>query len=299
MNGNNKIFDQLFCQDEPCCDNPDIVIESKGRVCKGCGADHGRTFVDQGFGLYNTEDINNKKTNESAWRDFGPRTFIGNKDVDTNGMDPRKRSRFYRLAKIQGSLIGSVERNLAEAKPQMKKLTDDLNLPKHIRETAWDIYARVAQKHLTLGRSISTFVVAAVYIAIRVNRFYKLMDQVVEASMVSERSLLAAINLISRSVLPEMGLKYSYNGDVPLIIIVVGNKLNLPLQVISMAVQEYVKKRKAGLKNIGHNPKGIAAAFIYIACRKLQDKRTQIEIAKEAKVTEVTLRARLKEITEL
>ncbi len=292
----NKLTEELKNADQPCCDNPRIVVDPRGRFCQECGADLGRTFVDQGAPIYNAEDIATKKTNESAWRKFGPRTTVGNMGSDVSNMEPKLKGRFYRLAKIQGSLIGSIERNLAEAKPQMKKLADDLNLPRHIRDTAEMIYTKVAEKHLTLGRSINGFVAAATYIAIRVSRFVKLFDDVVEASMVPERTIITAIQLITKEVLPEMGLKYSFNNDIPLIIYALGNKLNLQLPVIKEAISQFVEQRKSGKRFIGHNPKGVAAAYLYIACKRLKHKKTQIEIANEAKITEVTLRARVKDI---
>ena len=291
-----KTLKDEFNADKPCCDNPRIVEDPRGRFCAECGADLGRTFVDQGIGIYNAEDVATKKTNESAWRKFGPRTTVGNMGSDLSNMEPKLKGRFYRLAKIQGSLIGSIERNLAEAKPQLKKLADDLNLPRHVRDTAEMIYIKVAEKHLTLGRSINGFVAAAVYIAIRVNRFIKLFDDVVSASMVPERTIINAIQLISKEVLPEMGLKYSFNNDIPLIILALGNKLNLPLLVIKEAINHFVAQRRAGKRFIGQNPKGVAAAYLYIACKRFKQKKTQIDIANEANITEVTLRARVKDI---
>ncbi len=292
----NKLTEDLKDAEKPCCDNPRIVSEPRGTFCRECGADLGRTFVDQGAAIYTAEDIATKKTNESAWRKFGPRTTVGNMGSDVSNMEPKLKGRFYRLAKIQGSLIGSIERNLAEAKPQMKKIADDLNLPRYVRDTAEMIYTKVAEKHLTLGRSINGFVAAATYIAIRLNKFIKLFDDVVEASMVPERTIITAIQLISKEVLPEMGLKYSFNNDIALIIYALGNKLNLPLLVIKEAISQYFEQKKTKKRFIGQNPKGVAAAYLYIACKKFKQKKTQLEIAAEAKITEVTLRARVKEI---
>jgi len=291
-----KINDVWNEPDENCCENPRIVTDPRGRFCIECGAEHGRTFVASGMNIYNAEDVATKKTNESTWRKFGPRTLVGNMGSDVSGMEPKLKGRFYRLAKIQGSLIGSVERNLAEARPQLKKLADELNLPRHVRDTAELIYNKVAEKHLTLGRAISGFVAASTYIAIRIGNFMKLLDDVIEAAMVSERTILTAIRLISREVLPELGMRYKFNSDIGLIIFAIGNKLDLPLPVISYAAEHYRNNRKLNRSFVGQNPKGIAAAYLYIACKKFKEKRTQIEIANMAKITEVTLRARVKEI---
>ncbi|MEM4727558.1 MAG: transcription initiation factor IIB, partial [Candidatus Bathyarchaeia archaeon] len=48
----------------------------------------------------------------------------------------------------------------------------------------------------------------------------------------------------------------------------------------------------------GRGPAGIAAAATYIASLLMDERRTQGEIAKGAKVTEVTIRNRYKELTQ-
>jgi transcription initiation factor TFIIB len=48
----------------------------------------------------------------------------------------------------------------------------------------------------------------------------------------------------------------------------------------------------------GRGPSGIAAACIYISSQITDERRTQGEIAKEAQVTEVTIRNRYKELAQ-
>ena len=49
---------------------------------------------------------------------------------------------------------------------------------------------------------------------------------------------------------------------------------------------------------VGAGPAGIAAACVYLSTRIMGDLRTQGVIAKEAQVTEVTVRNRYKELIE-
>jgi transcription initiation factor TFIIB len=53
---------------------------------------------------------------------------------------------------------------------------------------------------------------------------------------------------------------------------------------------------KNGLKRTGKDPKGLAAACIYIAAREGNMRKTQSTVADIAKITEVTLRSRSKQI---
>ena len=48
----------------------------------------------------------------------------------------------------------------------------------------------------------------------------------------------------------------------------------------------------------GRGPQGIAAACVYISSQLTSERRTQGEIAKEAQITEVTIRNRYKELTQ-
>ncbi|MEJ2277694.1 MAG: hypothetical protein P8Y70_08095 [Candidatus Lokiarchaeota archaeon] len=51
-----------------------------------------------------------------------------------------------------------------------------------------------------------------------------------------------------------------------------------------------------GFNSAGKDPKGIAAAAIYIGSKICNENRTQKEISKLANVTEVTLRMRVKDL---
>ncbi|MHA2036684.1 MAG: transcription initiation factor IIB, partial [Promethearchaeota archaeon] len=53
---------------------------------------------------------------------------------------------------------------------------------------------------------------------------------------------------------------------------------------------------KNGLQRTGKDPKGLAAACIYIAAKKGSIRKTQSRVADIAKITEVTLRSRAKQI---
>jgi transcription initiation factor TFIIB len=59
---------------------------------------------------------------------------------------------------------------------------------------------------------------------------------------------------------------------------------------------EIIKRAEERLVTIGKDPGGIAAAALYIAGILEEDRRTQREIAKAARVTEVTIRNRYKDL---
>ena len=62
------------------------------------------------------------------------------------------------------------------------------------------------------------------------------------------------------------------------------------------AIEMLKTASKNGLKRTGKDPKGLAAACIYIAARDGNMRKTQSTVAYIAKITEVTLRSRAKQI---
>ena len=79
----------------------------------------------------------------------------------------------------------------------------------------------------------------------------------------------------------------------------IGNALNLSA-IKTELVKRTARKilddaRKLGMMG-GKNPNGLAAAAIYIACKRHKVPKTQREIANAADITELILRQRKKEL---
>jgi len=293
-------FDEEDEEDEtsPCCARPDIGVSADGlRVCRTCGMTFGQSFVSQERRAYTAEEVKQRRRTEPRWRTYGPRTVISTVKTDAKGrqLAAKKQALFARLSKIQGSLINSIERNYWEAKPKLHALATKLNVPDYIIETAWKIYSEVAQQKLTMGRSIEAFVCASLYASIRIHDFPRLLEELTEVAMVPLRSVHRSLGLIVRNVLPVLNLKYRPISPEPLIFRF-GNELNLSIKVQKSAAEILKAASKTGLKKMGKDPKGLAAAALYMAAKASPERKTQTQIAEIARVTEVTLRTRAKQI---
>ena len=174
-------------------------------------------------------------------------------------------------------------------------LTSKLNTPEYIKETAWKIYSVVARKKLTMGRSIDGFISASLYAAIRVHEFPRLLEEVCEASMTPRRTVHRSLAMIIREVLPQLGLRYQPITAESLVFRF-GNELDLPMVVQKKAIDMLRTASQNGLARTGKDPKGLAAACIYIAAKDGAIRKTQSLVADVAKITEVTLRSRAKQI---
>ncbi len=285
-------------EDEPCCDSPDVMITDDGiRVCRNCGLTFGQEMVSHERRAYTADEVRNRRRTEPRWRCFGPRTVITRVKSDAKGrqLPAKKQALFARLSKIQGSLINSLERNYWEAKPKLNALANKFPIPDYIVETAWKIYSEVARQKLTMGRSIEAFVCASLYASVRIHQFPRLLEELAEASLAPFRFVHRALALIIRNVFPVLNLKYKPIEPEPLVYRF-GNDLNLSIGLQKSAAKLLTDASRNGLLRMGKDPKGLAAAAIYLVCRNSKERKTQTQIAEVSRITEVTLRTRAKQI---
>ncbi len=282
---------------EECCESPCIESTEGEVVCVNCGMIFGRNIVENERRAYNMEEVEKRKQTEPRWRDFGPRTILPTTKTDSRGnmINAKGKTLFSRLSKIQKSLVSSIERNYWEAKPKLSMLVSKMNIPGHIQETAWKIYSVVAQKKLTMGRSIDGFIAASLYAAIRVHEFPRLLEEVCDASMTPRRTVHRSLGMVVKEVLPELNLKYK-SITAEQLVYRFGNDLSLPMETQKEAADMLKLATRKGLTRVGKDPKGLAASVIYMAAKKTDLRKTQAEVSEIAKITEVTLRSRVKEI---
>ncbi len=286
-----------YYNEENCCADPSITLKDGHIICLNCGCVLGQNLVEDQRRAYDLEEINKKIQNSPKWRDFGPRTIIPNTNFDSKGqsIEPQGKRLFIRLSKIQNSLISSIERNFWESKPKLNLFASKLNLPEYIKETAWKIYMVVVKKKMTMGRSIEGFIAASLYAAIRIHEFPRLLEDICDASMVNRRSVIKFLGLLNREILPELSLFYKPITFEQLVF-KFGNELCLSMNIQKKALEILSKVKGNGISYIGKDPKGYAASALYIVAKKTSERKSQSEIAKTAKITEVTLRNRINDI---
>jgi len=285
-----------FVEIVQCCSDPIIDDEN---VCRNCGTVVEKVMQSKSKRAYSQEEVESRKVDSPRWREFGPRTLLGKHGAKTDSkgkvIKSDNQSLFNRLGKIQNSLISSIERNFWDAKPQMKLACSKLNIPDYIKETAWRIYAASAKKKLTMGRSIAGFIGGSLYIAIRVHEFPRLLDEVVETMTIPRRPIHQAMGLIVKDVLPELKLKYKPIDPIQLVYRF-GNDLEMPMKVQQIGVKILEHASHNGYNRVGKDPRGIASAALYLAGKNGNIRKTQKEVCEVSKITEVTLRTRVRDL---
>jgi transcription initiation factor TFIIB len=271
-----------------CCDNPDVQPYRGIYVCRNCGIVHGQVFSDMPKRAFTAEEIQDRRQTEPVYGVSGSRTVIPRFGSD---VPADKKQKYYRLAKIQRSTTSTFERNLSIAQPKLLGYASNLGLPRSITEEALRIYKEVVNKKLTMGRSINNLVAGSIYAAIRLNDLPRTVDEIAEVTQISEKTITKAYRLIVSN------LKILLT-STPVIQFVsrFGEELELSPQVQIRANELINKAKENGLRTMGKDPKGLAAAALYVAAKELGEPKSQSLIAKVCSVSEVTLRNRAKDV---
>ncbi len=228
--------------------------------------------------------------------DKGLSTMIDWRDRDSHGKDltPKRRAQIYRLRKWQRRIRVSdaTERNLAFALSEVDRMSSHLGLPRNVREAAAVIYRRAVEERLIRGRSIEGVAAAALYAACRECKVPRTLDEIADVSRVSKKEIGRSYRFIARELLIHLR-PTSPTDYIPRF----GSELGLSGEAQSKAIDLLKEATKKGLTS-GRGPTGVAAAAIYIASVVSGERRTQRDVADVARVTEVTVRNRYKELCE-
>jgi transcription initiation factor TFIIB len=271
-------------------------------VCMDCGYVVDAKIADRGpeWRAFDDEQ-RSKRTRVGApltytIHDKGLSTTIDWHDRDIYGksLSPGQKAQVYRLRKWQRRIRVSdaTERNLAFALSEITKISNNLNLPKNILETASVIYRKAVKERLIRGRSIQGVTSAALYLACRQCGLPRTLDEIAQASNVNKkevgRSYRFLIKELNYSIPPLRPSQY---------ITKFSNQLTMQGKVEEIAHKILASAKELKLTS-GRGPTGIAAAASYIASVLTGERKTQREIAEIAQVTEVTIRNRYKELVE-
>jgi len=271
-------------------------------VCMDCGFVVTQKIADRGpeWRAFD-DDQRSKRTRVGApltytIHDKGLSTTIDWHDRDVYGksLSPGQKAQVYRLRKWQRRIRVSdaTARNLAYALSEITKISNNLNLPKNILETASVIYRKAVKERLIRGRSIQGVTSAALYLACRQCGLPRTLDEISQASTVPKkevgRSYRFLIKELNYSILPLKPSQY---------ITKFSNQLTMQGKVEEIAHKILTSAKELKLTS-GRGPTGIAAAASYIASVLTGERKTQREIAEIAQVTEVTIRNRYKELVD-
>jgi len=226
--------------------------------------------------------------------DKGLSTAISQVDRDAFGrkLPLSTRLQMWRLRKwqIRSRVHSSIDRNLAQAMAELDRLSDKVYIPPPIKEKAAVTYRKALDKGLVRGRSIAAIAAAALYAACRGSGTPRTLREIAEASLVDKKDVARCYRLLLRELEVHMPIAdpLTYVSKIAERTGITGKTQGIAIQILREA-----RKRRAAA---GKDPMGLAAASLYIACLKNNEKKTQKDIAEAAGVTEVTVRNRYKSL---
>jgi transcription initiation factor TFIIB len=275
--------------------------ETGERICSSCGLVVTENTLDTGpeYRVFNLQEANDRRRTGTGYSmsiyDKGLSTVIkGDKDASGKRLDYETQRRMRRLQKQDNrSKVNETHaRNLSIAMAELDRMASELHLPQSVKENSAMIYRRALKEDLIRGRSIDAFVAASLYASCRL---LKIPRPLKEVSKVSKR-LHSEVAMTYRLLHKELHLRPPVDGPYKFIPSIAA-KLSVQQPTEQLAIN-ILRKADESKALTGKDPRGLAAAALYMACQETKEKRVQRVIAKAAGTTEVTLRNRYRGLKE-
>ena len=287
----------------PECGALEVVRDNeKGEIiCAGCGLVLSEHRIDTGpewRAFTSAERDSRSRTGAPAsytMHDKGLSTMIDWRDRDGKGgsFTAKQRAQIYRLRKwqIRTRVHSSLDRNLAQAMTEIDRLSSQLGLSPSLKEHAARLYRKLIAGRLWRSRSIDATAAAAVYAACRHRGNPRSVEEIAEHSREGKKKISAHYRMLVTKLKIRMPIS-SPQMYVPRFI----SELNLPREVQRTTMDILTRAKEVRGLVTGRDPRGLAAAAIYVAAIINDCRVTQRDISRVSGVTEVTIRNRYKEL---
>ncbi|MHA2288938.1 MAG: topoisomerase DNA-binding C4 zinc finger domain-containing protein [Promethearchaeota archaeon] len=183
--------------------------------------------------------------------------------------------------------------NTIESNKNFEEIQEKLNLQQIGLQEVYELCKKAYERGLKMD--INTLYLASLYTLTKVKGIYVDLGKFAQFSGINEKILLKKYKKLRKDVLPFLDYKIirqSINDYIEIF----SSKLDIneDIRKISHKIIELAKDE--GYSSVGKDPKGVAAAAIYISANAKKRRITQAKIAAVAAITEVTLRTRNNEL---
>jgi transcription initiation factor TFIIB len=226
--------------------------------------------------------------------DMGLATIIGktNRDASGRGLDASVKSTMERLRTwdLRIQTYSPSDRNLRQAFSILERVKDKLGLSEPVIEKTAYIYRKAQERGLVRGRTITSVLSAAIYIACREMGIARTLNDIASLTNLRRKELARTFRLL----ILELDLM------VPVVdpmkcIAKVANKTKLSERTKRQAMDIMTSVTKRGI-SAGKDPMGLAGTVLYMSSKNSGETITQMDIANAAGVTEVTIRNRFRDL---
>jgi transcription initiation factor TFIIB len=184
----------------------------------------------------------------------------------------------------------STEKNMATALQYITRAAINLSLSNTALEKATLTYKNIIEKGLLKGRSMKAVCGTAIYIGCKESKTPITIRDIAHSTKASPRKIYHSY----RSIIKHL--------NMPVQTTSVGNyasEIAARLQLSTRnkkAMEKILEALNSTNRFAGKAPTGIACAVIYISSLLIGEKRTQREIGEAARITEMTIRSRIREL---
>ncbi len=269
-------------------------------VCANCGLVIEESAIDPGpdwraFDAKQRSERSRAGPARTVMRhDLGLGSEIGyGRDAKGKQVAGKTKSQLGRMRRYhrQATYRPGADRNVVRALSEIERITNALGLPDTVAETAATTYRRAQQEGFLHGRSIEATAAACVYAASRFQKLPRPLDDVSENAQADKEDIARTYRRLSEKL--ELAVPITYPSDL---LPGIASELKVPPNVLERANALIEATEEEAL--VGKNPSSVAAAAIYRAAKQLEQPITQSAVAEASGVTEVTVRARLKDLAE-
>ena len=203
--------------------------------------------------------------------------------------DPEARATAHRLKRLQNKNNSSRARNFHQAKHTLLTLSEQVNMPRGLRDQAATLYRKAYTCGLVKGRTIQGVVAGCIYATYRLSGVPRSLKELAEAMNIDAKELSLTYRLLYNelNLRPENPRAEDHAAKLAEALGCTPEETQAALNILHAA-----RRRRL---TAGQQPQGLAAAAIYIAT---EPRLTQEEIARIAGVTSVTIRNQYKKLME-
>lgn len=284
---------------ETCPDCSGVLRTTGGETtCEECGLivneyriDHAATATN-----YSDDETNQERTGApltQARHDRGLSTKIGRKrEGNGNVLSSKQRRKFNRLSRLNGraQCPTTRARTLRRACTEIARLVSALDLPRTVREQASRLFRRAHRENLLRGRSVEMVSAGCVYATCRRGEWVVTLAELSASARCDEQALRTGYHVLNL----ELGLAIE---PIPVreYVFRFASACDVPDQIRRRALT--LARRVEGTEvAVGCNPRGVAAACLYVAGRERACRVTQQELADVAGTSPITIRSRYQAI---
>ncbi len=289
-----------YCKQSKCYKGPLVTDTVSGEVtCESCGLVLIERGVDreQESSTYDLGEFLTKTRTGAgfslAMHDKGLYTNIGNQNVDATGkpLSGTMKNTIERLRKWdQHSKSRTISRSLGPALSIFDSSRIRLSIPGSVIEEAAYIYRKALAAKLTKGRNANALACAALYAACRRCDIPRTLRDISEASNIRRKVLSRTYRILVENL--DLKLRPFDSAEF---ITRISNEVGISEKTKRRAFEMLSKMVEFGI-SAGKNPMSIAAAVLFLSCVLNGERKSQLDIAKAAGVTTVTIRNRIQSL---